>query len=145
MSIYRAQRSAAPVRPAGKGSLTPSDGAVSSLPARVTKGANTAAWLRPVMMAATDDRIAAAFSSSMRQYSAGEQAPRAINRLRLITVSHDAAVRRAIVIGNASGEFRMFFPIPLKMRIRILAASAPLRRNLGFTLMSGRLAVRKAS
>ena len=69
--------------------------------ARVTKGANTAAWLRPVMMAATDDRIAAAFSSPMRQYSAGVQAPCAINRLRLITVSHDAAVRRAIVIGNA--------------------------------------------
>jgi hypothetical protein len=47
------------------------------------KGANTAAWLRPVIMAAIADRIAAAFSSPIRQYSAGVQAPRAINRLRL--------------------------------------------------------------
>ena len=44
------------------------------------------------MMAAIDDRIAAAFSSPIRQYSAGVQAPCAISRLRLITVSHDAAV-----------------------------------------------------
>jgi hypothetical protein len=52
-------------------------------------------------MAAIDDRIAAAFSSPMRQYSAGEHAPCAINKSRLITVSHEAIVKRAIVIGNA--------------------------------------------
>jgi hypothetical protein len=46
------------------------------------------------MTAAIDDRIAAVFSAAM-------QAPRAINRLGLITVFHDAAVSRAIVIGNA--------------------------------------------
>jgi hypothetical protein len=64
------------------------------------------------MTAAIDDRIAAAFSSPIRQYSAAVQAPRAINGLRLITVSHHAAVSRAIVIGNAYGEFCCAFPYP---------------------------------
>ena len=114
--------------------------------ARVTKGAKSAAWLRPVMMAATDDRIPAAFSSPMRRYSAGVQAPCAINRLRLTTVSHDAAVRRAIVIGNAKGEFRRCFLIPLKMRIGILAASAPFHRKHPSCLTSAsRIALRCAS
>src|ERR1700722_4488212 len=36
--------------------------------ARLTNGANTAAWPRPVIMAAIEDRTAAAFSSPIRQY-----------------------------------------------------------------------------
>jgi hypothetical protein len=69
--------------------------------ARVTNGANIAVWPRPVMMAVIDDRTAAAFSAAMRRYSVGVQVPCAINRLRRKTVSHDAIVSRAMVIGNA--------------------------------------------
>ena len=102
MSIYRAQRPASPVTARRKRlAYAFRRSRFAFARARVTKGANTAAWFCPVMMAATDDRIAAAFSSPMRQYSAGVQAPSAINRLRLITVSQDAAARRAIVVGNA--------------------------------------------
>jgi hypothetical protein len=43
--------------------------------ARFTKGASTAAWPRPDIIAAIEDRIAAAFSSPIRQYSAVVHAP----------------------------------------------------------------------
>ena len=68
---------------------------------RLTKGANTAVWLRPVMSAAIDICTAVAFSAVMRRYSAGVQVPRAIIKVRRNIVSQDARVSRAIIIGRA--------------------------------------------
>jgi len=76
---------------------------------RLTNGANSAAWPRPLMSAAIDIWTAAAFSAVMRRYSAGVQVPWAIIRLRRKTVSQDAIVRRAIIIGRAKDEFRAGF------------------------------------
>jgi len=56
------------------------------------------------MTAQADSCIAAAFSITMRRYSAGEQVSRAIIMLRRTMVSHDAIVNSANV--NASGRFR---------------------------------------
>jgi hypothetical protein len=68
--------------------------------ARFTKGASTAAWPRPDIIAAIEDRIAAAFSPPIRQYSAVVHVPCAIKRLRRAMVSHDAAVSMTIVTGS---------------------------------------------
>jgi hypothetical protein len=76
---------------------------------RLTNGANSAAWPRPLMSAPIDIWSAAAFSAVMRRYSAGVQVPWAIIRLRRKTVSQDAIVRRAIIIGRAEDEFRAGF------------------------------------
>lgn len=68
---------------------------------------------------------AAAFSSLMRQYSAGVRAPGAINRLSLITVSHDAIVSRTIVVGNVEGAFRMRFTHTPQDEVRNIVSKAP--------------------
>jgi hypothetical protein len=56
------------------------------------------------MSAPTDVRTAATFSAVMRLYSAREQVSRAISRVRWKTVSHEVAVRLAIVIAIERGE-----------------------------------------
>jgi hypothetical protein len=69
---------------------------------RLTKGANIAAWPRPLMRAAPIDICTAAtFSAVMRRYSAGVHVPWAIIRVRRKIVSQDATVSRAIIIGRA--------------------------------------------
>ena len=67
---------------------------------RLTKGANIAAWPRPLMSAPIDICTAATFSAVMRRYSAGVHVPRAIIRVRRKIVSQDATVSRAIIIGR---------------------------------------------
>ena len=68
---------------------------------RLTKGASTAAWLRPLASASIDVCMAATFSAAMRRYSAAAHVPRTIIRVRRMIVSHDAIVSRAIIIGRA--------------------------------------------
>ena len=51
-------------------------------------------------MAIADCRSAAAFSIAMRRYSAGEQVPCTIIRLRRAIVSHDAIINSAITSGS---------------------------------------------
>jgi hypothetical protein len=68
---------------------------------RLTKGANIAAWPRPLMRAPIDICTAATFSAVMRRYSAGVHVPWAIIRVRRKIVSQDATVSRAIIIGRA--------------------------------------------
>jgi len=78
------------------------------------------------MSAPIDICTAAAFSAVMRRYSAGVQVPWAIIRLRRKTVSQDAIVRRAIIIGRTKDEFRVGFLMPYEMSIRPAATSPAL-------------------
>ena len=51
--------------------------------------------------------VAATFSSTMREYSAGEHFPPAIMRLRRPTVSHDAQAISIIITGSEAGLRRV--------------------------------------
>jgi hypothetical protein len=71
---------------------------------RLTNGPSIAAWPFPFISAPIDICIAATFSAVMRLYSVAEQAPLAISRVRRRIVSHDVAVRLAIVIAIERGD-----------------------------------------
>ena len=68
--------------------------------ARLTNGASAATEPRPSIRAVSEACAATAFSPVMRQYSAALQVPCAIIMVRRSTVSHDAAVNTAIVMGK---------------------------------------------
>jgi hypothetical protein len=70
---------------------------------RLTNGASIAAWPLPFITAAADVCIAAIFSAVMRRYSAGEQVPLAISKVRRKIVSQETAVNLAIVIAIERG------------------------------------------
>lgn len=103
--------------------------------ARLCHGARTAVCPRPDITAIADCRSAAAFSIAMRRYSAGEQVPCAIIRLRRAIVSHDAIISSAITSG--SGRERRdvsFFMVqgtnsakPCAVKRELPANVAPLR------------------
>jgi len=67
--------------------------------------------LLPVISAIIECWAAVAFSATMRRYSAGVHVPFAIIVVRWKMVSSDAAVSRAIIMGNAKGELRRGFLI----------------------------------
>ncbi len=71
---------------------------------RVTKGASTAAWPRPIVSAVRERCAAATFSADMRRYSAGEQVPCAIIIERRMIVSQDATANWLIMTDRANGE-----------------------------------------
>lgn len=103
--------------------------------ARLCHGARTAVCPRPDITAIADCRSAAAFSIAMRRYSAGEQVPCTIIRLRREIVSHDAIINSAITSG--SGRERRdesFFMMqrtksdkPCAVKRMLPASRAPLR------------------
>jgi len=78
------------------------------------------------MSAAVEICIAAAFSAAMRRYSAALQEPLAIIRVRRKIVSHDATVRRAIIIGRAKDVGRACFLMAYQMRLTGPATSGAL-------------------
>lgn len=67
--------------------------------ARFTNGATIAAWPFPLTIALIAVWIAAVFSVTIRRYSAEEQVPCTISRVRRVIVSHEAADNSAIVRG----------------------------------------------
>ena len=69
--------------------------------ARRCQGASTARMPRPDIAASVEDRNAAAFSMTMRLYSAGLQAFWAIIKVRRAIVSHDASIISVIIKGSA--------------------------------------------
>ena len=78
---------------------------------RVTNGASTAAWLRPMVSAVIDAVVAASFSAVMRWYSAALHVPCAINRLRSHIVSQEAIASSASIMGTSNGDARGCFLI----------------------------------
>jgi len=61
---------------------------------------------RPLIIAIVDCCNAAAFSVTIRRYSAGVQLPRAIIELRRAIVSHEAAINPIIISGNGGRRRR---------------------------------------
>jgi hypothetical protein len=79
--------------------------------ARLTKGDSIAACPLPRMNARSATCPAATFSVVIRRYSAAEQAPCAIKRVRRKIVSQEAAINCAISKGDAGEDFRARFRI----------------------------------
>ena len=69
--------------------------------ARRCQGVSTARVPRPDITARVERCNAAAFSMTMRLYSAGAQVSRAISKVRRAIVSHDASIISAIIKGSA--------------------------------------------
>ena len=74
--------------------------------ARLSHGAAAAFVPRPVIIAIVDCCNAAAFSVTIRRYSAGVQLPRAIIELRRAIVSHEAAINSTIINGRGGRRRR---------------------------------------
>jgi hypothetical protein len=67
--------------------------------------------------------VAAIFSSTMREYSAGEHLPHAIIRLRRPTVSNEAKAISIIITGIEAGLRRLRLVIPERWLIMSETAS----------------------
>jgi hypothetical protein len=73
--------------------------------------------------------VAAIFSSTMREYSAGEHFPDAIMRLRRPTVSHDARAISIIITGSEAGLRRVRLVISDRWPITNETASCEVARR----------------
>jgi hypothetical protein len=95
--------------------------------ARTCHGARTAAQSGAFPDRASKEAerlVAAIFSSTMREYSAGEHFPHAIMRLRRPTVSHDAQTISIIITGSEVGLRRVRLVISERWPITTETASS---------------------